>query len=60
MKTMIDPVTGNDYAREHAMYVRYHGLSDADATRVMSASTYGERDAIFWAITRSVIDEITK
>ena len=39
-----DELTGNRWSSEHAMYVRYHGLSEQQATHVMNQETYAERD----------------
>jgi hypothetical protein len=41
-----DPLTGGTWATERLMYVRYHGLSNRQATNVMLCTTYAERDAL--------------
>jgi len=46
----IDELTGATYEKELTMYIRYHGLSHDEATRVMSKTTHTERDEEFSAI----------
>jgi hypothetical protein len=43
----IDPVTGGDYWREFDMYVNYHGMNTREATELMAAESYKERDTLF-------------
>lgn len=46
-KQKMDTLTGNTYEGELNMYMRYHGLTLEQATLVMSAQTFKERDKIF-------------
>lgn len=46
----IDPVTGNAYDREFASYVYHYGMTEQEATAVMAAKTYGERDVVMYVI----------
>lgn len=41
----LDPLTGSTYEREKLMYMNYHGLSEEQASIVMSHDTYRDRDA---------------
>lgn len=52
MNEPMDKLTGNKWASERLMYVRYHGLSKQQATEVMGLSTYAERDALCDAFVR--------
>ena len=52
-----DPLTGNVYGSELSMYVRYHGLSLAEAEAVMTeVSSYAARDRVFSRIVTPRVD----
>jgi hypothetical protein len=49
--TRLDPLTGGRYDAEHRMYMAYHGLTRAEADRVMAMTkSYRLRDAVFAGI----------
>lgn len=56
MKPRIDPLTGNSYDKEVSMYMRYHGLSEGDARRVVDVvSSHLDREAAFSSIIQSLL-----
>lgn len=47
MNKKIDHLTGSDYESEFKIYVHYHNLTNEQATLIMAATTYLERDKLF-------------
>lgn len=42
-----DNLTGNSYFSELTMYMRYHGLTEDQARKVLERQTHAARDAEF-------------
>ena len=53
----IDPVTGNKFEREFAMYINYHGLTHEEATLIMQQTSHASRDRVFGNIVQKRWDQ---
>ena len=57
MNNQIDPLTGGSYDSEKYIYIKFHKLTDEEATLIMSKLTHKERDDAFNKIKGFFNDE---